>query len=111
MNFFACQYYAARGLLLDQSHVYSCGQEQRKAEDRQKVRMGDSDDGSFVADGEDCGNAKRGDLHERDSTEYDGAGASSKGPPDMYKALDGSALVAIGELIFAKVHTLEPESR
>jgi hypothetical protein len=110
VNYFACQYYTARGLLLD-SHVYSCGKEQRKAEDRKKVRVGGSGDGPFVADGEDCGNAQREDLHESQSTECEGVATSSKGPPDMYKALDGSALVAIGGLIFAKVHTLEPESR
>ena len=105
MNYFACQYYAARGLL-DQSHVYSCGKEQRKAEDQQKARTGGSRDSPFVADGEDCGNARQEDLHERESTEREGVGPSSKGPPDMYKALDGSALVAIGRFIFCKsLHT------
>jgi len=103
VNYFACQYYAARGLLLDRSRVYSCEKEQRsKAEDRQEVRTSGSGDGPFVADGEDGGNAKREDHHERESTVREGAGASSKGLPGMYKALDGSALVAIGELIFAK---------
>jgi hypothetical protein len=105
VNYFACQYYTARGLLLD-SHVYSCGKEQRKAEDRKKVRVGGSGDGPFVADGEDCGNAQREDLHESQSTECEGVATSSKGPPDMYKALDGSALVAIGMLLQELVSTL-----
>ncbi|KAI9454147.1 hypothetical protein BJY52DRAFT_772868 [Lactarius psammicola] len=106
VNYFACQYYAARGLLLDRSRVYSCGKEQRRAEDQQKVRTGGNGDGPFVADGEDGRNAKREDRHERDSTEREGAGASSKGLPGMYKALDGSALVAIGMLLQELVSTL-----
>jgi hypothetical protein len=72
---------------------------QRKAEARRDVRTGDSDEG-LVNDGEDGGSAE--DFHEREHPERKGAGASSKGVPDMYKALDGSALVAIGGLIFAK---------
>jgi len=106
VNYFACQYYAARGLLLDQSRFDRCGEEQRKAKDQQKVRTSGSGDGPFVADGEDCGSAKREDLHERESTEREEEGASSKGPPDMYKALDGSALVAIGMLLQELVSTL-----
>jgi hypothetical protein len=97
VNYFACQYYAARGLL-DRSRGDSY-EEQRKAEARRDVRTGGSDDG-LVDDGEDGGNTE--DFHERECPERKGAGASSKGVPDMYKALDGSALVAIGGLIFAK---------
>ena len=102
MNYFACQYYAARGQLLDKSHVHSCGKEQRKSEDRQELRTDDSGDCPFVADEEDC---EREDFYERESTECEGARASSKGPPDMYKALDGSALVAIGRLMLRCLHT------
>ncbi|KAI9444685.1 hypothetical protein H4582DRAFT_1910573 [Lactarius indigo] len=106
VNYFACQYYAARGLLLDQSHVYKCEKEKRKAKDRQKVRMGGSGDGPFVADGSNDGNAKREDHHEEESTRGVGERVSSKGLPGMYKALDGSALVAIGMLLQELVSTL-----
>lgn len=97
MNYFSCQYYAARGLL-DQSRVDS-HEVQRKVDARQDIRTGDSDDG-LGDDGEDGENTE--DFNERECPEHEGAGASSKGVPDMYKALDGSALVAIGGLIFAK---------
>lgn len=97
MNYFACQYYAARGLL-DRSRLDSY-EVQRKVEARRDLRTGGSDDG-LVDDDVDGGNTRR--FHERESPQREGAGASSKGVPDMYKALDGSALVAIGGLIFAK---------
>ncbi|KAH9031848.1 hypothetical protein EDB84DRAFT_1491679 [Lactarius hengduanensis] len=100
VNYFACQYYAARGLLLDQSREYCREKEQRKAEDRQKVRTGGSGDGPFVADGDSDGNAKKEDPHDRECT------VSSKGLPGMYKALDGSALVAIGMLLQELVSTI-----
>ena len=102
MNYFACQYYAAQGLLLDRSRVYNREKEQRTAKDRQKVRSSGSGGDTSVADGEDGGSVNREYLHESVYPEREGAGASSKGVPDMYKALDGSALVAIGGLIFAK---------
>ena len=79
---------------------------QRRVEARRDVRTGGSDDG-LVDDGEDGGNIKKN--HESVCPQREGAGASSKGVPDMYKALDGSALVAIGGLISAKVHIGEPE--
>ncbi|KAH9081530.1 hypothetical protein EDB83DRAFT_2333321 [Lactarius deliciosus] len=106
VNYFACQYYAARGLLLDQSREYSREKEQRKAEDRQKVRMGDRGDGPFAADGDNDGFAEKEDPHDREYTEREGTGVSSKGLPGMYKALDGSALVAIGMLLQELVSTL-----
>ncbi|KAH8990192.1 hypothetical protein EDB86DRAFT_3080533 [Lactarius hatsudake] len=106
VNYFACQYYAARGLLLDPSREYSSEKEQRKAEDRQKVRMGDSGDGPFVADGHNDGFAEKEDPHDRECTEREGAEVSSKGLPGMYKPLDGSALVAIGMLLQELVSTL-----
>lgn len=76
--------------------------EQRKAKDRQKVRTSGSEEDLFVADGEDDGDATTEDLREGDCPEGEEVGASSKGLPGMYKALDGSALVAIGKLIFAR---------
>lgn len=106
VNYFACQYYAARGLLLDRSRAYSREKEPRKAEDRQKVRTGDSGDCPFVEDGEDDGNVEREDCYESESTGHEGTGAYSEGLPDMYKALDGSALVAIGMLLQELVSTL-----
>ena len=102
MNYFACQYYAAQGLLLDRSRVYNREKEQRRAKDRQKVRTGESGDDTLVADGEDGGSLNREYLQESVCPEREGAGASSKSLPDMYKALDGSALVAIGGFTFAK---------
>lgn len=101
VNYFACRYYASRGLL-GRSRVDTY-EVQRKAEARRDVRTGDSDEG-LVNDGEDGGSAE--DFHEREHPERKGAGASSKGVPDMYKALDGSALVAIGMLLQELVSTL-----
>jgi hypothetical protein len=76
--------------------------EQRKAKDRQKVGTSGGDEDMFVADREDDEDAMTEDLHEGDCPEDEEVGASSKGLPGMYKALDGSALVAIGRLIFAR---------
>ncbi|KAF8265756.1 hypothetical protein EI94DRAFT_1734689, partial [Lactarius quietus] len=92
VNYFACQYYAARGLLLDRSRVYDREKEQRLAKDRQMERT--------------MGVPQHRIFHERDNTERGGAEASSTGLPDMYKALDGSALVAIGMLLQELVSTL-----
>jgi len=77
-------------LLLDRSRAYSCETEQREAADRQKVNT----------DGD--GNSESEDGDETECIKYEREGASSEGLPVMYKALDGSALVAIGGLIVAK---------
>ncbi|KAH9065624.1 hypothetical protein EDB87DRAFT_1828554 [Lactarius vividus] len=98
VNYFACQYYTARGLLLDQSCEYSREKGQRKADDRHKVRASGNGDSPIVADGGNDENAKK--------EECEGAEVSSKGLPGMYKAFDGSALVAIGMLLQELVSTL-----
>lgn len=108
MHYFASQYYTAQGLLSDRSRIY-----------RRKARGGaalatnsdadvgvDADmnvgtDDLFAEDVEDSENAIGGDDCCKESTVKDreageGKCLPSESVPDMYRALDGSALMAIG---------------
>jgi hypothetical protein len=85
--------------------VYDHKKERRKAKDRNGARTSCGDDSSSVAD--EGGGAE--DLHESECLEREGEGAPSK-LPDMYKALDGSALVAIG-INFCKIYAMKVELR
>lgn len=108
VHYFASQYYTAQGLLSDRPRIY-----------RRKARGGatpatDSDadagvdadmnvgaDDLFAEDVEDSENAiggedrcKEGTVKDRE--EGEGKCSPSESVPDMYRALDGSALMAIG---------------
>ncbi|KAI0003804.1 hypothetical protein BJV74DRAFT_881612 [Russula compacta] len=110
---FVRRYYAAQGLLSDRSRVYRREQRQRKARVVQAAPLGaeaEADD-LFVEDEEDSENGSgRDDQYEegvvkgREKGEEEST--SPKSLPDMYKAFDGSALMAIGMLLQEHVSML-----
>ena len=106
MHYFASQYYAAHGLLSDRSRMYRREVRQRKARVG-AVQAADSDmevntdaDDLFAEDEDDESASEKEDRCEKsiieDQERSDGEGSPAKSVPDMYKAFDGSALMAIG---------------
>ncbi|KAI0295000.1 hypothetical protein BC826DRAFT_1104466 [Russula brevipes] len=110
VHHFTSHYYAARGLLSDQSRRSRRESRQRKA---RVVRAADSDaeaepdaDDLFAEDEEEEGAGDyyfgMGDGHGHeegivtDTERVEGNGAPPESVSDMYKAFDGSALMAIG---------------
>ena len=105
MHYFASQYYGARGLLSNLSHTHE-RKRRRKAGD---VHDADEDaDDLFAEDEEDSEKndvEEELELHEGDVVKDRVGGEKMKeNAPDMYKALDGSALVAIGTHHFRRLH-------
>lgn len=106
MHYSASQYYAARGLLSDQSRMYRRELRQRKARDRgvQAANSGaevDTDADDLFAEDEDDEDASHREDHYEKSVlkgqeRSEGEGSLAKSVPEMYKAFDGSALMAIG---------------
>jgi hypothetical protein len=116
IHHFASRYYAARGLLSDRSRKYRREVRERKTGRALAAAGGTGgeagadagDDDLFTEDGEDHGDhsgsgkddpCKGGLAKNRRWSE--GKGAPSESVPDMYRALDGSALMAIGTSILA----------
>jgi hypothetical protein len=107
VHHFASQYYAAHGLLSDRSRGYRRELRGRKARVgvEQATDSGvevdaDADD-PFVDDDDDDENASDKEEHCEESIvkgqeKGEGEGLPAKSVPDMYKAFDGSALMAIG---------------
>ena len=106
MHYFASQYYAARGLLSDRPRMYRRELRQRKA----KVGAAQAADSGAEVD-TDADDLFAEDEHSESASEKEdrceksilkgqergeGEGSLAKGVPDMYKAFDGSALMAIG---------------
>jgi hypothetical protein len=106
VHYFASQYYAARGLLSDRSRMHRHELRQRKARvgDVQAADSGaevDADADDLFAEDEDDENAsEKEDRCEKSilkgQERSKGEGSLTKSVPDMYKAFDGSALMAIG---------------
>jgi hypothetical protein len=104
VHYFASRYYAARGLLSDRARIYRRERgRRRKARD---IQTTDADADDLFAEGE--ADAETfvfaEERFEEDIVQVrlggEGKGPCSENAPDMYKALDGSALMAIGTLIF-----------
>ena len=106
MHYFTSQYYAARGLLSDRSHMYRREVRQRKARVG-AVQAADSGeeldtdvDDLFTEDENDGNASEKEDRCEKSilkgQERSEDEGSPTKSVPDMYKALDGSALMAIG---------------
>ena len=105
MHYFASQYYTARGLLSDRSRMYRRELRQRQVGAVQVADSGaemDADADDLFAEDEDDENTSE---NEEDRCEKsilkgqersEGEGSLAKSVPDMYKAFDGSALMAIG---------------
>ena len=110
VHYFASQYYSARGLLSDQSRMYR--REVRHWKARVSVAMDSRAEVGANADVDDdaCADADDDDLSAEDVEDSegvsgnvkvdreggDGKGSTTESIPDMYNALDGSALMAIG---------------
>jgi len=102
VHHFASRYYAARGLLSEQSRVYR--REVRQAKARARIAQ-TADAGANAAAAADAGDPFAEDEEESETDLHgegrDAEGGERKGSPlesvlDMYKAFDGSALMAIG---------------
>lgn len=106
MHYFASQYYAGRSLLSDRPRMYRREVRQRKAgvgpvravDSGEEVDM-DADD-LFAEDEDDEDASEKEDRCEKSIFKgqegNEGDSSSTKSVPDMYKAFDGSALMAIG---------------
>ncbi|KAI0308325.1 hypothetical protein B0F90DRAFT_158422 [Multifurca ochricompacta] len=119
VHYFASQYYAAKGLLSNQSRIYRCERKQYKAKDKAKDSRvvdadadADADDLFAESDEDDENDGRREEYHEEEPAKSgqrrgsDKKRASVGRVPDMYKAFDGSALMAIGMLLQEHVSTL-----
>lgn len=116
VHYFASQYYAVRGMLSNRSRMYRREVRQRKARASaiQAADSGeevDTDADDLFGDDEDDDNAsgeedrcEKGILKGQERNEDEGS--PTKSVPDMYKALDGSALMAIGMLVQEHVSML-----
>jgi len=105
VHYFASQYYAARGLLSDQSRVYRRKVGQGKARARNSQTADPGTNSAAAADADDLF-AEDEEENETDLRrgDHDAKGGEPKGSPSesvlhMYKAFDGSALMAIGMLL------------
>ena len=117
VHYFASQYYAAQGLMSNRSRKYRDEVRQRNARHVQGAAEAGTDADADAEDEdeedfeEDSG---KEDLREEEVVKgrgkNEGKGATPESVPDMYKALDGSALVAIGTSILADC-TREAERR
>ena len=117
VHHFASRYYAARGLLSDRSRKYRREVRQRKTGHALAAAGGTGEKAGADAvgddvftedgDGEDRGDYSgkddpcKGGLSKENRRWSEGKGAPSERVPDMYRALDGSALMAIGTSILA----------
>lgn len=110
VHHFASRYYAARGLLSDRSRQYRREVRQRKTVHALAADGGAGADAGgdnlFTEDGEDHGDSSGKDDHcegglAKNRRRSEGKGAPSENVPNMYRALDGSALMAIGTSILA----------
>jgi len=112
VHYFASQYYAARGLLSDRPRKYRREVRQRKAR-HALAAVGGAGEAGADGDGDDLfteGWEDHEDYSGKDDPCEGGVaknrgwdeerGAPSESVPDMYRALDGSALMAIGTPIF-----------
>jgi hypothetical protein len=116
VHYFASQYYAARGLLSDRSRMYRRELRQRKARVGaiQAADSGEEVDAAaddlFAEDEDDESASEKEDRCEKsilkDQEMNEGEGSPTKSVPDMYKAFDGSALMAIGMLLQGHVSML-----
>ena len=107
VHYFASQYYTAQGLLSDRPRVYKFRQHKARAgavqatgSDAEVGSDADADD-LFAEDVEDSGSAIRGEDHRKEGTvkgreRGERRCSPSESVPNMYRALDGSALMAIG---------------
>ena len=106
MHYFASQYYAGRGLLSDRSRMYRSEVRQRKAgvgpvqatDSGDEVDM-DADDLFAEDEDDEDASAIEGCCEKsifKGQEGNEGEISSMKSVPDMYKAFDGSALMAIG---------------
>ena len=110
VHYFASQYYAAQGLMSNRSRKY--GDEVRQWNPRHvqgTAEAGTDADADAEDEDEDEDDYEddsgKGNLREegvvKDRGKNEGKGATLESVPGMYKALDGSALVAIGTSILA----------
>lgn len=114
MHYFACNYYTAMGQLRD-----STKRSRRSKKARRKRKLQESEDGGEAAEPPNKASDNDSSTEEESSSSSDseddgeeGDGASvgyrpqtrrrreRRTSPDMYKAFDGSALMAICKLIF-----------
>jgi len=121
VHHFASQYYSARGLLTDRSREYRREVRQRKSRDvlaqaaAAGVACADADANSTADDPPSGDEEEEIDFgqevrhHEgvvKDSGVDKGKGTPSESVPDMYRAFDGPALMAIGMLLQEHISTL-----
>ena len=108
VHYFASQYYAARGLLSDRSRKYrrevrQAGHVLAAAGGAGEAVTGDDGDDLSTEGEEDHEDSGKDDPCEgglaRNRRWDEGKGAPSESVPDMYRAFDGSALMAIGTSI------------
>jgi len=113
VHYFASQYYAARGLMSNRSRKY--GDEVRQWNPRHvqgAAEAGTDADADAEDEDEDDYEDDSGkeNLREegvvKDRGKNEGKGATLESVPGMYKALDGSALVAIGMLLQEHISAL-----
>jgi hypothetical protein len=107
VHYFASHYYTAQGLLSDRPRIYKLRQHKARAgavqatgTDAEVESDADADD-LFAEDAEDSGSAIGGEDHCKERTVKDRERGErkcspSESVPNMYRALDGSALMAIG---------------
>lgn len=107
VHYFASQYYTAQGLLSDRPRIYKLKQHKARAEAVQatgsdlEVRSDADGDDLFAEGVEDSGSAIGGEGHRKEGTAKgrergERKCSPSESVPNMYRALDGSALMAIG---------------
>ncbi|KAH9965119.1 hypothetical protein BGW80DRAFT_1345637 [Lactifluus volemus] len=100
VHYFASQYYGARGLLSNRERIYR--RERKRRRKAGDVHEADEDaDDLFAEDEEDSENNDIEEERHEGHVVQDGVGGEKmkENAPDMYRALDGSALMAIGMLL------------
>ncbi|KAI0275307.1 hypothetical protein BC834DRAFT_965707 [Gloeopeniophorella convolvens] len=97
IHYFASEYYTAHGMLSDRSRIYR----REKKELRSKAAFAaDEEDDDLFAEGEqDSEDGESGEDEVHSKQDDKDKGDSPDIMPDMYKAFDGSALMAIGMLL------------
>jgi len=109
VHYFASQYYAARGLLSDRSRKYRREVRRQRKAGHALAAVGDAGEVGANGDGDDLFTEGWEDYEDNSGKDdpcegglaknrgwHDERGAPSESVPDMYRALDGSALMAIG---------------
>jgi hypothetical protein len=105
VHYFASQYYGARGLLSNRERIYR--RERKRRRKAGDVHEADEDaDDLFAEDEEDSENNDIEEERHEGHVVQDGVGGEKmkENAPDMYRALDGSALMAIGTRRFRRSH-------